>query len=118
MQDEKKKKVDQGLSVCHGQYLHHYCSQCPYPMDIPTCVYNLHRDARDVLTAQDQGNAIPIDWLMSYAQLPTEYAIAEWQKPKKEALIKQIKSRDKPMSFDDALRLVNDQRGAKPWQIK
>lgn len=49
MQDEKKKKVDQSLSVCHGQYLHHYCSQCPYPMDIPTCVYNLHRDARDVL---------------------------------------------------------------------
>ena len=53
MQDEKKRKVDQGLSVCHGQYLHHYCSQCPYPMDIPTCVYNLHRDARDVLLAQE-----------------------------------------------------------------
>ena len=87
----RKIGYDNGLQ--EGQQ-HHYCSQCPYPMDIPTCVYNLHRDARDVLTAQDQGNAIPIDWLMSYAQLPTEYAIAEWQKPKKEALIKQIKSKD------------------------
>lgn len=105
---ERLKMVEQGLSVCHGQYLHHYCSQCPYPMDIPTCIYNLHRDARDVLTAQEQENTIPIDWLMRYAQSPTEHAITEWRKPKKEVLIKQIESLDKPMSFDDALRLVAD----------
>ena len=67
------------------------------------------------LKAQGQENAIPIDWLMRYAQLPTEYAIAEWQKPKQETRIKQIRSRDKPMSFDDALQLVNDQREATQW---
>lgn len=67
------------------------------------------------LKAQGQENAIPIDWLMRYAQLPTEYAIAEWQKPKRETWIKQIRSRDKPMSFDDALQLVNDQKEATPW---
>ena len=70
--------------------------------------------AIEALKAQEQENAIPIDWLMRYAQLPTEYAIAEWQKPKRETWIKQIRSRDKPMSFDDALQLVNDQKEA-PW---
>lgn len=62
----------------------------------------------DKLPAVD---AIPVDWLMRYAQLPTEFAISEWRKPEreaKEALKKQAKEFDKPMTFDDALRLVDD----------
>lgn len=46
---ERREAVEQGLQVCHGQYLHHYCSQCPYTMDIPTCIQRLHRDARAIL---------------------------------------------------------------------
>ena len=52
-------------------------------------------------------DAIPIDYLMLYAQLPTEFAIAAWQKPKKEAALKQAQKNDKPMSFVDALKLVD-----------
>jgi hypothetical protein len=53
-------------------------------------------------------DAIPVEWLMKYAQLPTEFAIAAWRKQDKDAQEKRIKRLDKPMSFDDALNLVND----------
>ena len=53
-------------------------------------------------------DAIPIDWLMRYALLPTEFAISEWRKADKEAMKKQARSLDKPMSFDEALRFVNE----------
>lgn len=66
-------------------------------------------DALDLLKAQEPADYIPIDWLMNYAQLPTEFAISAWRKPKKEAEIKQAKSLDKPMSLDDALELLKAQ---------
>lgn len=53
-------------------------------------------------------DAIPVAYLMKYAQLPTEFAIAAWRKQDKDAQKKQIKRLDKPMSFDDALNLVNE----------
>lgn len=53
-------------------------------------------------------DAIPVEYLMEYAQLPTEFAIAAWRKQDKDAQEKQIKRLDKPMSFDDALNLVNE----------
>ena len=53
-------------------------------------------------------SAVPVEWLMKYAQLPTEFAIAAWRKQDKDAQEKRIKRLDKPMSFDDALNLVND----------
>ena len=62
-------------------------------------------DALDLLKAQKE--TIPIDFLMRYAQLPTEFAISAWKKPVWDALKKEAKDTDKPMSFDDALRLVN-----------
>lgn len=62
-----------------------------------------------LLKAQEPADYIPIDWLMNYAQLPTEFAISAWRKPKKEAEIKQAKSLDKPMSLDDALELLKAQ---------
>ena len=52
--------------------------------------------------------AIPVEYLMKYAQLPTEFAIAAWRKQDKDAQEKQIKRLDKPMSLDDALNLVNE----------
>lgn len=51
---------------------------------------------------------IPIDFLMRYATLPTEFAISEWRKAEREAKKKQIISADKPMSLEDALQLVNE----------
>lgn len=53
-------------------------------------------------------DAIPVEYLMKYAQLPTEFAIAAWRKQDKDAQEKQIKRLDKPMSLDDALNLVNE----------
>ena len=50
--DSKRENAEQGLQVCHGQYLNHYCSQCPHTMDIPTCIQRLHRDALSLLEAQ------------------------------------------------------------------
>lgn len=44
---------------------------------------------------------------MRYAQLPTEFAISAWKKPIRDALKNEAKDMDKPMSFDDALQLVN-----------
>lgn len=52
--------------------------------------------------------AIPVEYLMNYAQLPTEFAIAAWRKQDKDAQEKRIKRLDKPMSLDDALNRVND----------
>ena len=67
------------------------------------------QDAIELLKAQEPADSIPIDWLMNYAQLPTEFAISAWRKPKKEAEIKQAKSLDKSMSLDDALELLEAQ---------
>ena len=53
-------------------------------------------------------DAIPVEYLMKYAQLPTEFAIAAWRKQDKDDQEKRIKRLDKPMPFDDALNLVND----------
>ena len=67
------------------------------------------QDALALLKAQEPVDYMPIDWLMNYAQLPTEFAISAWRKPKKESEIKQAKSLDKPMSLDDALELLKAQ---------
>lgn len=72
------------------------------------------KDALALLKAQEPADYIPIDWLMNYAQLPTEFAISAWRKPKKEAEIKQAKSLDKPMSLDDAIELLKAQEPKDP----
>ena len=118
-EQEKREKVIKGLERCiekldtvinksHG----FNCTACPYFRQCDASGYligfPLMKDVLALLKAQELANYIPIDWLMNYAQLPTEFAISAWRKPKKEAEIKQVKSLDKPMSLDDALNLVND----------
>ena len=63
--------------------------------------------AMDIVNEQPTVEAIPVDWLMQYAQLPTEFAIQAWRKPKKEARKTVAKNMDKPMSFDDAIQFIN-----------
>ena len=108
-----REKVINGLRCCVCQDTS-ACQRCGYIED--GCLENIVnfksailRDALELLEAQEPVDYIPIDWLMNYAQLPTEFAISAWRKPKKEAEIKHAKSLDKPMSLDDALELLKAQ---------
>jgi len=47
-----REKVIKGNRTCQGQYSDHYCRECPYPMDVPSCIRELHRDTYCVLTAE------------------------------------------------------------------
>lgn len=106
---EKFNKVIKGLE-CR--------SECGESQDCTTCDYghfdgvvwccdipSICSDALALLKLQKE--TIPIDFLMRYAQLPTEFAISAWEKPIRDALKNKAKDTDKPMSFDDALQLVN-----------
>jgi hypothetical protein len=64
--------------------------------------------ARKIIEDAPAVDAVTVEYLMKYAQLPTEFAIAAWRKQDKDAQEKQIKRLDKPMLLDDALNLVNE----------
>lgn len=76
--------------------------------------YDACMGAIELLKELEHADFIPIDWLMNYAQLPTEFAISKWRKPKREVKIRQAKSLDKPMMLDDALELLKAQEPVKP----
>ena len=106
---ERYRNVVYGLSeilvFCHEEF-----GKSDHEMQAKlTRINSTAKDALELLKAQEPADYIPIDWLMNYAQLPTEFAISAWRKPKKEAEIKQAKSLDKPMSLDDALELLKAQ---------
>lgn len=111
---EKREKVIKGLECCgftEGEGMVN-CDNCPY--DGKACFTRLKTDDLALIKAQEHADFIPIDWLMKYAQLPTEFAISEWRKPDREAKIKQAKSLDKPMMLDDALELLKAQEAVEP----
>lgn len=109
MSVDKREKVIEGVKCCAEAK----CEICPYEEQCfgdEICISSpMAKDVLELLKAQEPADYIPIDWLMNYAQLPTEFAISAWRKPKKEAEIKQAKSLDKPMSLDDALELLKAQ---------
>ena len=111
---ERYRNVVYGLSeilvFCHEEF-----GKSDHEMQAKlTRINSTAKDALELLKAQEPADYIPIDWLMNYAQLPTEFAISAWRKPKKEAEIKQAKSLDKPMSLDDALELLKSQEPKYP----
>ena len=94
---------------CAIQHGPHYCGgEFGDENEYSRIGQNVLIDALALLKAQEPVDYIPIDWLMNYAQLPTEFAISAWRKPKKEVEIKHAKSLDKPMSLDSSLNLVNE----------
>ena len=95
-----RNEIIDGLQKCAVIHQGFICESCEYTAG--DCAVD---DAIAMLKAQKE--TIPIDFLMRYAQLPTEFAISAWKKPIKDALEKKAKDTDKPMSFDDALQLVN-----------
>ena len=111
-----RNDIINGLEHCTVQAVDRDCDSCPVGFG-EACALNLKRAALELLKAHEPADSIPIDWLMNYAQLPTEFAISAWRKPKKEAEIKQAKSIDKPMSLDDALGLLKAQEPVEPkWR--
>lgn len=111
-EQEKLENVIKGLEYCldiqtEWEDARYVCPSCPYAGNGIPCetLAPLMEDALALLKAQKE--TIPIDFLMRYAQLPTEFAISAWKKPIEDALKKKAKDTDKPMSFDDALQLVN-----------
>ena len=105
IEQERRENVIKGLECCIG-FGDNYCDVCPYSLNEFECDREkLKADALNLL--KEQKETIPIDFLMRYSQLPTEFAISAWEKPIMDALKKEAKDTDKPMSFDDALQLVN-----------
>ena len=61
----------------------------------------------DALQNTQEHDSIPIDWLMRWAQMPTEFAIADWRKERKATERERRIRSDKPMTFSEALNAVN-----------